>query len=238
MIRLDVTKYLNLNAERDAKERVRRYTRGWIGEGVYTCKHQAYRPWCNMIRRALAIYDQKMRAKQDPNCWNSIVGEWYCFQNFAAWWDEQHEFRHRPPHITLQLDKDLFGVWGRLYSPDRCALLPASINRLLRYYEPTEGLKQHPKTGKWSLSSTKYGRLVARNEFDTMDDAYFARAKLIQAEVISIASPIRHMFSERVYEQLVHGYWQALRTYMSPSVDAAAASMRKAAIDAAREYAA
>lgn len=232
-----VRELIPIICEERQKEELRRERYGWLGEGPYTSNHPAYRPWCNMIRRALAGEDPKKLAARDPDCWNGILGEWMNFQNFAAWWDAQYEFRNCPQHIKLQLDKDLFCVWSRLYGPDTCALLPASINKLLSYYDPNKGIKQHTRTGKWFLTSRKYGRLVACNEFDTMDDAYFARADVIRCEVISIATPLRDMFSDRVWEQLVSGYWIKLREYMQPSVQAVAEVMRKAEEDiAARSH--
>ena len=97
-----------------------------------------------------------------------------------------------------------------------------------------KGIRQYKRTGKWRLTSRKYGKRVARNEFDTMDEAYFARLDLIRAEVISIAAPIRHIFSERMYDQLMYGYWATLRRWFSASVDAAAEMMKKSEEEAAK----
>lgn len=232
---LDLVKHLKDFCLKEEVERIRRNTRGWIGEGPYTSKHPAYVTWRNMIQRCNARCDPKKLVAKDPDCWNGMPLEWMDFQNFAAWWDAQHESQYFSS-FKLQIDKDLFCVWSRLYSPDTCALLPAQINILLKYYDPAKGVKQRKRTGKWYLTSQKYGKRVARNSFDTMDEAYFARLDLIRAEVISIAAPMRHIFSERVYEQLVHGYWEALRKWFSPSVDATAKMMRKSEEEAAKLY--
>lgn len=232
---LDFVRHLKVFCAQKEVERIRRNTRGWIGVGPYTYKHPAYIPWRNMILRCNARHDPQKRAAKDPDCRNGMPLEWMDFQNFAAWWDAQHESKYSSS-FKLQIDKELFCVWSRLYSPDTCALLPAKINILLKYYDPAKGIKQRKRTSKWYLTSRKYGKRVARNAFDTMDEAYFARLDLIRAEVISIAAPIRHIFSERVYEQLVHGYWDTLRKWFSPSVDATAEMMKKSEEEAAKLY--
>lgn len=221
-----------LEPERE-KQRLRECM-GWTGKGPYTSKHPAYVPWRNMLQRAKAIYDPKKRAANDPDCWNGVVGEWMDFQNFAAWWDAQREFQRCPEGVVLQLDKDLFGVWGRLYGPDRCALLPKPINRLMTYYfDLTKGIKQR-EDGKWYLTSRKYRRLVARNEFSTITEAYFARLDVIRSEVIAIATPLRDMFSDRVWQQLVNGYWDQLRHYHRNGIEAALEVERQSKEDLAK----
>ena len=232
---LDLVKHLKEFCYEEEVKRTRRNTLGWIGEGPYTSKHPAYIPWRNMIQRCNARRDPKKWAAKDPDCRNGMPLEWMVFQNFAAWWDAQHESKYFSI-VKLQIDKDLFCVWSRLYSPETCVLLPIEINSLLKYYDPAKGIKQRKRTGKWRLTSRKYGKRVARNSFDTMDEAYFARVDLIRAEVISIAAPIRHIFSERVYEQLVHGYWDTLRKWFSPSVDATAEMMKKSEEEAVKLY--
>ena len=232
---LDLVKQLTIVCAEKEVERIHRNGYGWIGEGIYTSKHPAYIPWRNMIQRHNARLNPKKRAAKDPDCTNGIVIEWLNFQNFAAWWDAQPESQYFSI-VKLQIDKDLFCGWSRLYSPETCALLPKEINSKLKYYDPAKGIEQRKRTGKWRLTSRKYGKRVARNSFDTMDEAYFARLDLIRAEVISIAAPTRHIFSERVYEQLVHGYWDTLRKWFSPSVDAAAEMMRKSEEEVAKLY--
>ena len=140
-LNLDLVKQLHIVCASEKAERIRRNTRGWIGEGPHTSKHPAYIPWRNMIQRHNARHDLKKWAAKDPDCTNGIVIEWLNFQNFAAWWDAQHESQYFDTH-NLQIDKDLFCAWYRLYSPETCALLPAKINALLKYYDPATGVRQ------------------------------------------------------------------------------------------------
>lgn len=91
---------------------------------IWTCPY--YRTWVNMLRRCF----------KDIGYEGCIVcKEWLTFSNFRLWMRTQQwiRFTDACDIETLHLDKDFLSgeKRGKLYSPDVCVFVPASLNKFL-----------------------------------------------------------------------------------------------------------
>ena len=102
---------------------------GYIGEGNYLAQKHGihsvhYNTWRNMIKRC---YDEKTKKKHPSyeNC--TIADEWLCYQNFAAWSDENI---YAVDGEKICIDKDILFKGNKLYSENTCIYVPLRINNL------------------------------------------------------------------------------------------------------------
>ncbi len=107
----------------------------------------------------------------------------------------------------LQIDKDLFGKDQRLYSPETCCFLPASINSVLRR-KRRDGIEVLPV----GVSITDNGRYKATvhhhtghltKTFGSMEEAgrYYRENK--KRYILGLADTYRQWLPEHIYDALV-----------------------------------
>lgn len=166
-------------------------TRVRSGNGRLSCP--AYSCWHDIIGRT-----SSERIKEKRNCYAdvSVCKEWTKFLNFRAWWIKNQV-------DGWQIDKDII-TDKRIYSPDTCIFVPASINlfmvdsRSIRgdcpigvYLDSARGMFMsrchNPSTGKHEF----IGRFASP---DDASDAWFRRkiehAKNMKPEMDAIDSRI------------------------------------------------
>jgi hypothetical protein len=80
-----------------------------------------YRAWLNMINRC---YCPKSVARNPTYLGCSVISEWLTFSCFRGWMIKQD-------WLGKHLDKDLLIPGNKLYSPETCVFIPASINKFL-----------------------------------------------------------------------------------------------------------
>lgn len=119
------------------KNRNRRsvYGVGYIGFGQYDSgtHNKIYKRWQSMLQRC---YDEAF-VKDHPTYFDcSVVDEWHNFQNFASWIEKQPNYN---VGVLYHLDKDLIDKGNRVYSPDKCSLLPFEINVLITTSQAARG---------------------------------------------------------------------------------------------------
>lgn len=110
---------------------------GYLGQGKYASEHRdvngkrilhnEYGIWKNMHERA-GNFDGKHPSYVDV----TVNEEWWCYQNFAGWYIER---KYYTGDDFLCLDKDLLYPGNREYAPDKCCLIPNSINEIFKNYE-------------------------------------------------------------------------------------------------------
>lgn len=105
------------------------YDTGYIGVGKYKpsayYKHsRQYAYWTGMLSRC---YNNKRLINRPTyiNC--QVADEWHNFQNFAEWFDENY---YELKDEKIALDKDILIKNNKIYSPNTCVFVPASINSL------------------------------------------------------------------------------------------------------------
>jgi len=107
------------------------YGIGYYGHGAYSsrinnCKTEQYIKWFSMFNRC---YDKSYQEKQPTYIGCSVSEEFHNFQNFAMWYDKNIYACSYP----LELDKDLFVLGNKVYSPSTCCFIPKEINNVLSY---------------------------------------------------------------------------------------------------------
>ena len=100
---------------------------GYFGEGEHkaTLKGKvtrAYNAWRHMLMRC---YDERTQAVQPTYIGCSVDACWFNFQVFAEW------FTKRDMGAGWELDKDIIVSGNKIYSPDKCAMVPSCINLIL-----------------------------------------------------------------------------------------------------------
>jgi hypothetical protein len=72
----------------------------------------------------------------------SVCEEWYCYQNFAAWYYGYLNTLNNDPNIHYEIDKDIL-QWNKdvkIYSPATCALIPHELNTSIINSSTDKGL--------------------------------------------------------------------------------------------------
>ena len=103
------------------------YGVGCFGVGEHKAKidgkvTKEYAAWCNMLKRC---YDPVALTKRPTYKDCSVCEEWLNFQVFADWLEDSNYTD------GLNIDKDLLTPGNKIYSPDTCLLIPASLNNIL-----------------------------------------------------------------------------------------------------------
>lgn len=135
------------------------YGVGYIGNGCYKSKDEndrktpEYTTWNNMIQRCyVEEYIKTHPAYGD--C--IIIDEWHNFQNFAKWY---HENFYDVGEGRMHIDKDILMKGNRLYSPERCLIIPQRINMIFMNKPNSQGLPNginKMKSGYRAMYNTKY----------------------------------------------------------------------------------
>ena len=103
------------------------YGVGFIGFGEYSLSThpQVYKRWQSMLQRC---YDPTYQENCPTYQGCSVFEEWHNFQNFAKWFCLQENYSE---NTNLQLDKDLIEKGNKVYSSEKCCLLPKEVNALI-----------------------------------------------------------------------------------------------------------
>ena len=93
---------------------------GFIGDGMYSTKHKAYKVWSHMFTRC---YCSKYHETQPSYKDCTVDCAWFNFQVFAKWFNVNYiEGYH--------LDKDIKIDGNRIYSPDTCIFVKQRDNAI------------------------------------------------------------------------------------------------------------
>lgn len=126
---------------------------GFIGVGEHKTSDKngkntrAYITWRGMIARCYSPRELEKRPTYS-DC--TVCEEWHNFQNFAEWFYEENPENN----AGYQLDKDLKEFGNRLYSPDKCLMVPKLVNQFILDNESRRGayligVSFHRNTGKF-----------------------------------------------------------------------------------------
>ena len=146
---------------------------GYIGIGKYNKSNNLkyYQIWYDLLSRC---YNKNSHNYKNYGAKGIIVcDEWKCFQNFAAWYEENYIKGY-------ELDKDILvnisHSESKIYSPNTCLFIPAGLNSYLA--------GDNKKTGVYLTKSKKYQAKVRKNNKSYVLGTYstFEEAKQIYAK--------------------------------------------------------
>ena len=114
---------------------------GYMGEGKYSTLYNknsriAFEMWSGLHERS-GNFDGRHPAYADV----SVDENWYNFQNFHKWFDENY---YEIEGEVMSLDKDILYPGNRVYSPDKCIIIPLKINDVFITGNQTEDSKKLP----------------------------------------------------------------------------------------------
>ena len=180
------------------------YGRGRIGVGTHLAslegKHtHIYLVWFSMLTRC---YSSAYKAKHPTYRECTCSDEWFNFQTFATWYcKNSYESKE-----SLQLDKDILSKGNKLYSANKCILVPGNINLLF--------IKRDMKRGKYPVGVQKrdgryraccsVGTGSARNIgiFNTEIEAFNSYKIFKENHIKSMADKYQCIIPQKLYQAM------------------------------------
>jgi hypothetical protein len=126
-----------------------------------------------MIKRC---YSDKFLSKNKSYVGCEVCDEWLIFSNFKKWMVSQE-------WENCELDKDIICYGNKVYSPDTCCFIPASLNLLLNTQVKRRGalplgVSFDNYTGRYKAEfSNGRGRRINLGRFDNVSEAAGAYIK-------------------------------------------------------------
>lgn len=175
---------------------------GYAGVGEYKLSEKnkqtrVYAAWSQMLNRC---YNGN-EAQKRPAYYGiaTVCEEWQCFQTFAKWYfDNYYEVEGR-----LHVDKDILCHGNKVYSPDKCLLVPQRINMLFMNKPNKYGLP----SGINITDSKKYhadyqGKGIGN--FNTLDEAIQAHTDAKRKHIREVAEEYKEIIPVKVYDALMN----------------------------------
>jgi hypothetical protein len=174
---------------------------GYLGDGEFKCKHPngihttEYRHWISLIRRC---YDE---ARKDTypayygNC--EVCKEWHNFQTFAQWYNEN---MYQVGTERMHVDKDILYPGNKIYSPQKCLIIPQRINMIFTNKSNERGLPNgitHYEIGYSAKYNTK-----ELGVYETLEEAYLVYAQEKEKHIRQVADEYKELIPEHVYKAL------------------------------------
>ena len=127
-----------------------------------------YVKWVNMLERC---YSSKFHERQPTYIVCTVCKEWHSFMAFRAWMLKQQWQGEK-----MQLDKDIIKPGNRVYCPEFCMFVPASVNSLLTDAGAARGewmLGVYFRRGKFEAQCNDgRGKRIHLGRFDTEIEAH------------------------------------------------------------------
>ena len=177
---------------------------GYFGVGPYIAKvgtrHTLeYEDWNSMLKRCYKSEESK-KSYADK----SVIEEWHCFQDFAAWATKQPNFGRD----KWDLEKDLLVKNNKVYGPETCVYLPREINSFIKR-KSFNGLPLGVDIA-YNYDGTPYYRTQAREDgkninlgrFYNVEEAFMAYKVHKEALAKKLADKWKDEIPEVAYKSL------------------------------------
>ena len=136
---------------------------------------------------------------------------------FVKWWNENY---YEVPGETMAVDKDLLVPGNKEYAPDKCCILPQTLNTMLsncKKHRVSKGKRVNgvpmPLGVRYDKFRKKYYAVytpcghqesVILSYWDTHFEAFEEYKRHKQADVIVMADKYKNLIPPKVYEALVN----------------------------------
>ncbi|UGO46092.1 HNH endonuclease [Bacillus phage vB_BanS_Chewbecca] len=174
---------------------------GYIGEGKYKSKSNAYKIWSSIMNR---VYDIEYHHNNPTYSGCSVAEEWHNFQIFAKWYDDNY---YEIDGQRMQLDKDILIKGNKIYSPETCVFVPQCINLLLTKRENERGMYPigvHAFQNRYKAQcSNGFGKQKHLGMYDTPKEAFIAYKQYKESVIREIANSYIDRIPERLYNVLM-----------------------------------
>lgn len=142
-----------------------------------------YNRWAGMLERCYS--------KKQHLCYSDcyVCDDWLLFSNFKKWMSSQ-DWKGKA------LDKDLLVQDNKVYSPETCVFIPASINNLLlRKKGPKRkcltGVSYHLNSKRFTAKCSIYSKQLHIGYFKTEIEAHEAYKEVKYAHIRHVAEDLR-----------------------------------------------
>ncbi|WP_313132612.1 hypothetical protein [Anaerocolumna sp.] len=155
---------------------------------MYTEK-DAKATWNSMINRC-------------ANGYAKVCDEWKSYIKFKQWYFDNV---YGTKQFKLQLDKDLFSIGEKIYSPETCCFLPKSLNSLIASCTSRNGLLPGVQLTKANTYKASIGHIGKYSEkvFEAEYEA-FEYYKIVKEKHIKIAAEAyEFLLPDRIYKALL-----------------------------------
>lgn len=180
---------------------------GYLGFGRYTDKEQgqfslARQRWRSMMTRS---YSDVLHRKEPAYVGCSVAEVWHNFQNFGGWY-----VNHKFYGLGYDLDKDLLFKGNKIYSPEKCTLLPREVNRAISIH--TTDNKELPRGICFRKDIDKYAVAIGRGKlgrvhlgtYETVEEAFDVYKKERELYVKDIALEWKDNIESRAFGALMN----------------------------------
>ena len=186
------------------------YGAGIIGDKYQTCnlnQSKEYKIWSSMLQRC---FDEQTKKKWAAYGNTDCCDEWLLFENFYDWLHNQDNFEQWLNGERWDIDKDILIKGNKIYSPERCLLIPHNVNSLFT--------KSDRARGKYPIGVVKRGEkyqascqnmLVGKRQhlgtFDSPQNAFKAYKKYKENLIKQVAKQEyeKGNITERCYKAML-----------------------------------
>lgn len=116
------------------------FNKGVIGEKYNICINgkpiKEYICWKFMLQRC---YDEEYKNNKPTYKDVTCCDEWLLFENFYEWLHSQENFDKWYNNNHSAIDKDILFKGNKIYSPEKCCLVPYNVNSLFTKSDATRG---------------------------------------------------------------------------------------------------
>lgn len=175
---------------------------GYLGVGKHKPSKDgketfAYRKWSHMIGRCYGP-NQDTYAPTYAGC--SVDPIWHNFQNFSTWIETQKGYGKSGWH----LDKDIICPGNKVYSPEKCKLVPAVVNTF--FSKPTKDndlpVGVNRSLNKYTAEARFLNKSTYLGTFSTPDDAHSAFLQFKKSSTVKLIELFKEDLEPEILEAL------------------------------------
>lgn len=184
------------------------YGIGYMGMKTFYNKANEYKRqhsvWHSMLKRCYS--EECKQYIWYDNC--EVCEEWHNFSNFLQWYND-NSYELPEGMGTVDLDKDIKYHNNRIYSPDTCLLIPATINRMIDHRRTIFtglplGVSIDKKTSKYKAR----GRIDKIDKhfgiYDTIEEAFAVVKYEKEKELRKVAEIYKPYMPSEVYQAIIN----------------------------------
>lgn len=178
---------------------------GFVGVGDYSTKIKAHHYWYKMLQRAYCpVYKKEHPTYEDV----TVSPDWLNYQIFAEWCTKRKQYGN----MGYNLDKDIIVRGNKIYSEDRCTLVPQRINKLLItktnvHSDTPLGVKRikdkFDRVIGYTATCHDNGKDLYFGYYSNPVDAFFAYKAGKEALIKRVADEYKPMLDDKVYDALL-----------------------------------
>ena len=180
---------------------------GYLGVGPYATYFSKnhitpqYQTWKMMLNRVYDKYGKK-RNESYKEC--VVSDEWLNFQNFAKWYEQNY---YQVGDENMHLDKDILCKGNKIYSPEHCVFVPASINKAFIGHKKGRG--KYPIGVFYSKDKQRYTAMCHNGQgqqyigdYKTPEDAFYAYKTYKEGYIKHLADEYKSQIPDKIYNAL------------------------------------